>query len=104
MLSLSDLESMQGVVAMQLAKTKINDGLDIVSFLAESGIFPSKGEARKTLQGGGVSINRKKIADAALKIDQSYLLHDRYIMPCAFATQLKSRKNNIKVRVNNRTG
>jgi tyrosyl-tRNA synthetase len=30
-------------------------------------IFPSKGEARKMIQGGGVSINKEKVADATTK-------------------------------------
>ncbi len=57
---------MDGMVKFDFAKDKIAAGIDIVSFLAETGIFPSKGEARKTVQGGGVSINRKKIENIQL--------------------------------------
>jgi tyrosyl-tRNA synthetase len=79
-LSVEDLEGMEGVVKSDFAKDKITTGIDIVSFLAETGIFPSKGEARKTIQGGGVSINRKKIDDIQLAIDNSILLHEKYIL------------------------
>jgi tyrosyl-tRNA synthetase len=75
-----DFEAMQGITQLEFAKEKIINGTDIVSFLAESGSFPSKGEARKTIQGGGVSINRKKITDIQLKIDSSFLLLDKYIL------------------------
>jgi tyrosyl-tRNA synthetase len=79
-LSVEDLEGMEGVVKSDFTKEKIITGIDIVSFLAEAGIFPSKGEARKTIQGGGVSINRKKVDDIQLAIDNSLLLHEKYIL------------------------
>lgn len=79
-LSIEDLESMSGVIKSDFSREKINAGIDVVSFLAESTIFPSKGEARKTVQGGGVSINRKKIEDLQLTVDASLLLHDQYIL------------------------
>jgi len=79
-LSVEDLESMDGVVKSDFAKEKIVTGIDIISFLAETNIFPSKGEARKTVQGGGVSINRKKVESEKLKIESSLLLHNRYIL------------------------
>jgi tyrosyl-tRNA synthetase len=75
-----DFEAMQGITRLEFTKERIINGTDIVSFLAESGSFPSKGEARKTIQGGGVSINRKKITDIQLKIDSSFLLLDKYIL------------------------
>lgn len=79
-LSIEDLEGMEGVVKSDFAKEKIKAGIDVVSFLAETGIFPSKGEARKTVQGGGVSINRKKIETIQLTIDDSLLLHNKYLL------------------------
>ena len=60
-LSAEDLEGMDGIVKTDFSKKKIEAGIDVVSFLAETNIFPSKGEARKMVQGGGVSINRKKL-------------------------------------------
>ena len=56
---------MEGVIKTDFEKIKLNTGIDVVSFLAETNIFPSKGEARKTIQGGGVSINRKKVDNIA---------------------------------------
>ena len=79
-MSEADLESIEGVITMEYPADKVNAGVDIVSFLAETSIFPSKGEARKTLQGGGISINRKKIDDLQLAIDATFLLHDKYIL------------------------
>ena len=79
-LSVQDLEGMEGVIKFDYPLQKINDTIDVVSFLAEVSIFPSKGEARKMIQGGGVSINRNKISDISSKIDRSFLLHEKYIL------------------------
>jgi tyrosyl-tRNA synthetase len=92
-LSQQDLEEMEGVVRSDFFRHKIANGIDVVSFLAEANIFLSKGEARKTLQGGGVSINRKKIESPQLAIDSSFLLHDKYILV------QKGKKNYFLVTV-----
>ena len=92
-LSIEDLEAMEGVVKSDFAKEKISSGIDIVSFLAETGIFPSKGEARKMVQGGGVSINRKKVENEKVKIESSMLLHDKYLLV------QKGKKNYYLVQV-----
>ncbi|CAN5557043.1 tyrosine--tRNA ligase [soil metagenome] len=79
-LSVDDLENMEGVVKFNYEAIKISSGIDVVSFLAEAGIFPSKGEARKTIQNGGVSINRKKIEDIQMSVNGSLLLHNKYLL------------------------
>lgn len=93
-LSPDDLENMDGVVKIDFAADKISAGIDIVSFLAETGIFPSKGEARKTVQGGGVSINRKKIDAISFIVDKSLLLHQQYLL------LQKGKKNYYLVTIN----
>ena len=75
-----DLEQMEGIVKFNFAADKIEQGIDTVSFLAESGIFPSKGEARKMVQSGGIMINRKKVEDFQMIIDNSFLLHQKYLL------------------------
>jgi tyrosyl-tRNA synthetase len=79
-LSVDDLEGMDGVVRYSLEAGKLSAGLDVVSFLSDLTIFPSKGEARKMVQGGGVSINRKKVGGVDMTIDPSLLLHDKYLL------------------------
>lgn len=79
-LSVEDLEAMEGVVKSGFAKDKIEAGIDIVSLLADTGILPSKGEARKMVQGGGISINRKKVEGVQLTINNSMLLHGKYLL------------------------
>lgn len=93
-LSAEDLENMEGIIKFDYSKQKINSGIDIVSFLAETGTFSSKGEARKMVQSGGVSINRNKIDSIAKEINAADLLHDKYVLI------QKGRKNYYLVRAN----
>jgi tyrosyl-tRNA synthetase len=93
-LTIDELEGMDGIIKIDFEKEKITAGIDVVTFLAETKIFPSKGEARKTVQGGGVSINRKKIENIQQSIENNLLLHNRYILV------QKGRKNYYLVNCN----
>lgn len=79
-LSVQDLNDMDGIVKSNFESNKIKTGIDLVSFLAETNIYSSKGEARKALVAGAVSINRNKITDVNLKVDEALLLHEKYIL------------------------
>jgi tyrosyl-tRNA synthetase len=79
-LSIQDLEGMEGIVQVKLDRNRLIEGMDVVNFLAETGIFPSKGEARKMVQNGGISINRKKSGAVSDMVDQQLLLHDKYLL------------------------
>ena len=79
-LSADDLEGMEGVIKVEVPFAQIKEGIDVVSLLANTGIFQSKGEARKTIQGGGVSINRKKVDSPTLSLSPSDLLHNHYLL------------------------
>jgi len=79
-LSEEDLQSLEGIARFDYAAAKLSAGADVVSFLAESGIIASKGEARKLIQGGGISINRKKVDTPQFPVDATLLLHGKYIL------------------------
>ena len=53
--------------------------IDLLSELTGGIIFPSKGEARRMIQGGGVSINKQKIEDGQQKPEFG-LLQNRYLL------------------------
>lgn len=74
------LTSMDGVPQVNYTRSQLETLPDIVSFLADTGVFPSKGEARKMIQGGGVSINKEKIAGTDTKIGPDQLLNDQFIL------------------------
>jgi tyrosyl-tRNA synthetase len=65
---------------------------DLLSELTKNSIFPSKGEARKMIQGGGVSINKIKLADPNQRPDFS-LLHGKFLLA------QKGKKNYFLIEV-----
>ncbi|MBM3440406.1 MAG: tyrosine--tRNA ligase, partial [Bacteroidetes bacterium] len=79
-LSAEALEGMEGVIKHSYSLEKLRAGTDVVSFLADAGIFPSKGEARKMVQGGGVSINRHKVTGTDMQVNAALLLHEKYLL------------------------
>jgi len=79
-LSEDDLLTMDGIVKTMVSKSKFEEGIDVTTMFAEAGIFASKGEARKMIMAGGMSINRKKVDDPFLKPDLSMLLHNKFLL------------------------
>jgi len=74
------LEVMEGVPQVTGSKASLSDGLDILTFLAESGVFASKGEAKKMLQNGGFSINKEKVTAIDTSLKEDLLLNGRYML------------------------
>ena len=74
------LDIMDGVPTIELDRSVLEEGINIVSFLSENNIYPSKGEAKKMTQGGAVSINKIKVNDIGFNIDIKSLLADKYIL------------------------
>ena len=78
-LSEEDLKGMEGIIKSNVQADLILQK-DLLTLLVECKIFPSKGEARKMIQQGGLSLNRHKIVDPSLKIDSDKLLHNKYLL------------------------
>ncbi|HUH18154.1 tyrosine--tRNA ligase [Albibacterium sp.] len=75
------LEVFEGVPQFTIAKNELSSGINIVDLLsAHAAVFPSKGEARKMIQGGGVSINKQKIDEPAQIINTDRLLNGKYLV------------------------
>jgi len=74
------LEVMDGVKQVRSAAAALTDGVDLVSFLADSGVFSSKGEARKMVQGGGISINKEKVTAIDFRLTVEHLLNGKYTL------------------------
>ena len=79
-LTADDLEGMEGIVKVAYPVSQLQSGVDVISLLTETAIFPSKGEARKMIQNGGVSINREKVTDLQMQVDHTQLLHEKYLL------------------------
>ncbi|MCL2290627.1 MAG: tyrosine--tRNA ligase [Bacteroidetes bacterium] len=74
------LSVFEGVPQVEIDKSIIKEGINIVDFLTDvTQIFPSKGEARRTLKENGISINKEKITDA-FTVDLGAVLNGKYIL------------------------
>ncbi|RKO68494.1 tyrosine--tRNA ligase [Sphingobacterium puteale] len=75
------LDVFEGIPQFQITREDLKAGINILDLLAVSTqVFPSKGEARKMLQGGGVSINREKATDIEQLITEGNLVNNKYII------------------------
>jgi tyrosyl-tRNA synthetase len=76
------LQVFDGVPQAEISKSEYESAANVVDLLSEKTnglIFPSKGEARKMIQGGGVSINKEKISDPNQGLSFS-LLQEKYLL------------------------
>jgi len=74
------LQVMDGVPTVEVTKQLLAQSYDLVTLLADTQIFASKGEARKMWQGGGISINKIKVGEEKATINTADLLQDKYIL------------------------
>ncbi|PWL31831.1 tyrosine--tRNA ligase [uncultured Roseivirga sp.] len=76
------LSVFEGVPQVEVSKAEIDAAenyIDLLSEVTQGIIFKSKGEARRMLQGGGVSINKNKIEDMNAKPEFN-LLQNKYFL------------------------
>lgn len=89
------LDVFEGVPQFNISKSEIETGIGVLDLLAEkTKIFPSKGEARKMIQGGGVSINKEKVEAHDSVVNASSLINKKYIVV------QKGKKNYFLCNVN----
>ena len=74
------LQVMEGVPTVNVTLAQLEEGYDLVSLLADTQIFPSKGEARKMWQAGGLSINKEKINTEFTTATTAQLLQGKYML------------------------
>jgi tyrosyl-tRNA synthetase len=79
-LSEQDLEDMEGIAKSTIIRTDFEAGIDVTTMFTNSGIFDSKGNARKMIADGGVSINKVKINDPKLVPTNADLLHGKFLL------------------------
>jgi len=71
----------EGVPQFEISKEELSKGIKVIDLLTENAVvFPSKGEARKLIQSGGLSINKEKLSSPDITIDCAYLLGGKYIL------------------------
>jgi tyrosyl-tRNA synthetase len=91
----STLESsLHGMEKFVVTRSAIEAGVSVLDILAvETGIFPSKGEAKKMIAANGFSINKEKFSDVDGIIDSGYLIHKRFLIA------QKGKKNYFVIEV-----
>ena len=86
------LSVFEGVPQCEVAYSDIENELNLVDFLSEkTGIFPSKGEARRMLKDNGVSINKEKVSE-------STVLNARMLLNLKYLLVQKGKKNYFLVK------
>jgi tyrosyl-tRNA synthetase len=76
------LEVCEGVPQIQISRDTLSGARDVTELLSvatDSQIFPSKGEARKMIQGGGVSINKTRVEKPEQPVEFA-LLQEKYLL------------------------
>ncbi|SEB16300.1 tyrosine--tRNA ligase [Pedobacter hartonius] len=75
------LEIFEGVPQFAVNREELATGIDVATLLAEkTAVFPSKGEVKKTIQGGGLSINKEKVAEIGTLYATANLIDNQYII------------------------
>ena len=75
------LQVFEGVPQFTISKEALSEGIKAVDLLTDvAAVFPSKGEMRKTVQAGGVMINKDKLSEFDEAINSSHLIGERYIL------------------------
>ena len=75
------LAVMEGVPCTEISRQDIEQGVKLADLLTDKApVFPSKGEMRKMVQGGGLSINKEKVTDPYQEASLDMLLNDKYIL------------------------
>jgi tyrosyl-tRNA synthetase len=70
----------EGVPQFEIDKNDLNDVKIAELFTEKAAVFSSKGEMRKMVQNGGLSINKEKVTDFELQFTQDMLLNDKYVL------------------------
>ncbi len=86
------LSVFEGVPQFEIPTTNISTPvMDLL--VDETGVFSSKGELRRLIKGGGLSINKEKIIDENMEITSGHFINNKYLLI------QKGKKNYFLVRV-----
>lgn len=75
------LSVFDGVPVFEVPRSALDAGANVIDLISElAGVFPSKGEARRTIAGGGVSINKEKVTSHEVVVNSTSLLNGKYLL------------------------
>jgi tyrosyl-tRNA synthetase len=89
------IDVFDGLPQFMISVKELSQGINLTDLLAEkTQVFTSKGEARKMISGGGVSINKEKVADPAQVITMDNLIRGKFLVA------QKGKKNYYLIIIN----
>lgn len=75
------LDVFQGVPVFKVDPNKLKEGINVQDLLAEeTQVFGSKGEVKRLVKGGGLSINKEKVQSVEEDVTSEALLNNKYIL------------------------
>src|SRR6056297_3672716 len=88
------LSVFEGVPIFTVSMDKLKEGVPALDLLTDqAAVFPSKGELKRLIKGGGLSLNKQKVASMDATINDEYLLNNKYILV------QKGKKNYFVLKV-----
>ena len=88
------LQAFEGVPTYSIPTSQVSVPYPLIDLLVEAKIFPSKGEARKMIQSGGVSLNKIKIGEDKKNIEITDFLKEKILIV------QKGKKNYFLIIIN----
>jgi tyrosyl-tRNA synthetase len=70
----------QDAPSSEISRQSVAEGLALIDALERSGLAKSRGDARRTIEGGGAYVNNMRQSDIARLLGPEDLLHDRYVV------------------------
>jgi tyrosyl-tRNA synthetase len=87
------LSVFEGVPVFEISQASLDRGINVMDLLAEeTSVFGSKGEVKRLIKGGGLSINKQKVPSMEADIDSTWLLNNKYLLV------QKGKKNYFIIR------
>ncbi|MFW6103529.1 MAG: tyrosine--tRNA ligase [Bacteroidota bacterium] len=75
------LSVFEGVPVYEVPRGKLDSGMNVMDLLAsETEVFASKGEVRRLIKNGGLSINKEKVQSMETEVDSGQLLNNKYLL------------------------
>jgi len=68
------------VPSKTLARARLETGIGVLDLMTESGLVPSKGEARRLIENGGFYLNNRRVSDAKQQVGLSQTIEGKFLV------------------------
>lgn len=81
----------ESIPSIEIERSELDSGIKLIDLLVNAKLVPSKSEARRAIEQGGVAINNEKIKDLNLLVDNSFIQNEQILLK-------RGKKNFCKVK------